>query len=174
MFPSSSPNSKSLWYGKFLVVLAILVIAIAVWVFVTGSRSVQKNLSSTFNVDPNAYYAVFLSNEQVNFGKIRTTTHSFLRLEDIYYLQLTQTLQQGDTPNDGASKRSEFTLIKLGKEVHGPKDWMNINMQQILFIEELKNDSQIVKNILREKTLEKTPKSNDTPPEDSKENKNSE
>ena len=58
--------------------------------------------------------------------------------------------------------------------MHGPKDWMNINMQQILFIEELKNDSQIVKNILREKTLEKTPKSNDTPPEDSKENKNSE
>jgi len=48
-------------------------------------------------------------------------------------------------------------LIKLGKELHGPKDQMVLNRDHILFIEELSSDSKVVKSIEKynqEKTKE--------------------
>ena len=45
-------------------------------------------------------------------------------------------------------QQPEFTLIKLGGELHGPKDQMTINRNQILFIEELKADSKVVTAIV--------------------------
>lgn len=153
MFAPSS-NAKISWSGKWLGLLAIIVVAVAVWAFITVNRSVQKNLSGSLRVNPEAYYAVFLTNDQVYFGKIRRMSQASLFLEDIYYLQLTQALQQGDPQTDGnnPTKRSELSLIKLGQEVHGPKDWMHINMRNVLFVEELSNESEVVKNILREQT----------------------
>lgn len=42
--------------------------------------------------------------------------------------------------------KPEYSLVKLGKEMYGPKDMM-INRDQIVLIENLNNDSQVVKTI---------------------------
>jgi len=83
------------------------------------------------------YQAVFLSNNQVYFGKLSNQSGKYPVLTDIYYLRVTQPLQPSD-PNPN------INLVKLGDELHGPSDKMEINRDQILFVEDLKPDSQVV------------------------------
>jgi len=88
-----------------------------------------------------AYQAVFLSNGQVYFGKLSSQKDQWLMLRDIYYLQTTQTpnsLQPGQDPP------ANINLVKLGGELHGPTDAMRINRDSVLFIEDLKGDSNII------------------------------
>ncbi len=86
------------------------------------------------------YQAVFLSNNQVYFGKLYNAGSDYPVLRDIYYLQVTQVLQ----PRDPRSPAQQINLVKLGGELHGPEDAMRINQSHILFFEDLKGDSQVV------------------------------
>ncbi|MDO8430089.1 MAG: hypothetical protein Q7S73_01865 [bacterium] len=86
------------------------------------------------------YQAVFLTNNQVYFGKLSDKDDQYPVLTDIYYLRVTQPLQPSQ-PNPNVN------LVKLGDELHGPADRMEINRDQILFIEDLKPDSQVVRAI---------------------------
>lgn len=88
--------------------------------------------------------AVFLTNNQVYFGHFLWTPFtSTVTLKDIYYLQASQPLQQGDVANQPPAMK----LVKLGNEVHGPTDKMVILKDQILFWEDLRDDSPVVKKI---------------------------
>jgi hypothetical protein len=83
------------------------------------------------------FIAVFMSNNQVYFGKMTKLTRTDLKLEQIYYLSA----NAYDNSIDG-----EITaeLVKLGKELHGPEDHMLINRQHILFIESLTEAGKVV------------------------------
>lgn len=92
--------------------------------------------------------AVFLANNQVYFGKfthLPFTPH--IRLRHIYYLQMTEPLQQAPNQINAVAK---IKLIKLGNELHGPRDMMVIPKDQILFWENLKKESELVKAIQAE------------------------
>lgn len=89
------------------------------------------------------YQAVFLTNNQVYFGKLYNSNSIYPTLRDIYYLQVTQVLQ----PKDPKEPAQQINLVKLGGELHGPEDGMRINRSQILFVEDLKSDSQVVSAI---------------------------
>ncbi len=88
----------------------------------------------------NKYQAVFLTNNQVYFGRLYNANSAYPTLHDIYYLQVTQVLQ----PKDPKAPAQQINLVKLGGELHGPEDTMRINRGQILFVEDLKSDSQVV------------------------------
>lgn len=89
------------------------------------------------------YQAVFLNNDQVYFGKITKVNDDTLVLTDIYYLQQTQ--KEGANQNQTSGQTANQTsLAKLGDELHGPQDQMNINMDQVLFWENLKDDGKVV------------------------------
>lgn len=92
------------------------------------------------------YQAVFLTNGQVYFGKLQNATGEYLRLTDIYYLQVDSNVQQAGTTEkkaDTTSSDSNVQLIKLGNELHGPRDEMQLNNAQVLFWENLKPDSKV-------------------------------
>lgn len=94
----------------------------------------------------NTYQAVFLNNGQVYFGKLSRSGGQYPVLRDIYYLQITQPIQ----PSEGGSEENapnNINLVKLGEELHGPQDEMRINRDNILFIEDLREDSRIVQAI---------------------------
>jgi len=95
------------------------------------------------------YQAVFLTNGQVYFGHLQTNLGGkYVRLQDVYYLQIDQSSKlNADSTTNTDSSQSNFALIKLGNEIHGPKDTMLINQDQILFIEDLRSDSDIVNSI---------------------------
>ncbi len=116
-------KSKLVW-----LVVAVLVV-IALWQ--SGVLPVRMS---------GKYQAVFLSNNQVYFGKLYSAGSDYPVLRDIYYLQVTQVLQ----PRDPKSPAQQINLVKLGGELHGPEDEMRINKGQILFVEDLKSDSQVV------------------------------
>lgn len=90
------------------------------------------------------YQAVFLSNGQVYFGKLYREKSSYVILREVYYLQVMQQLQPGQT-----DATANINLVKLGAELHGPTDEMRINRDHILFVENLKDDSQVVQGIKR-------------------------
>lgn len=107
-------------------------------------------------IDQGKYQAVFLTNGQVYFGKVGVHQGSYIELDDIYYLQVKPVLQQGENGNnDNNSKnqqqqqQTELSLVKLGNELHGPLDRMMINRDQVVFIEDLKDDSKVADAIHR-------------------------
>ncbi len=92
--------------------------------------------------------AVFLTNNQVYFGHfLWKPFSSTITLEDIYYLQVSQPLQQGDA----TSSPPEMKIVKFGNEIHGPTDKMVILKDQILFWEDLRENSAFAQKIKESK-----------------------
>jgi hypothetical protein len=133
----NEPSNKS--FKKFwLWLFGIIVLVVAVW-FV---YSWQIGAGFLFGSD-NKYQAIFLDNNQVYFGKLSREKSDYAVLRDIYYLRLNQALQ----PPASTAQIPDINLVKLGTELHGPEDEMRINREHILFIENLKEDGQVVKAI---------------------------
>lgn len=122
--------------GKiFLVAVLLLVVLIILGFIFIPKKSNNKS----------EWQAVFLSNSEVYFGKVVSESAKDIILKDIYYLQEPQSLQQG---SDISKQTGGFALIKLGNEIHGPYDEMRINNEHILYIEDLKDDSKVVRAIM--------------------------
>ena len=123
-----------------------------------GEKIIEKERtvsgSDSLKIDQGKYQAVFLTNGQVYFGKVNSFDPSYIELIDIYYLQVKPVLQQGDEENSNRNsnsqqQKSEISLVKLGNELHGPMDRMMINKDQVVFVEDLKNDSKVTDAIRR-------------------------
>ncbi|MDZ4244174.1 MAG: hypothetical protein U1C57_03660, partial [Candidatus Doudnabacteria bacterium] len=68
--------------------------------------------------------------------------------ENIYYLRSAGNLQTSEAKNSTTTPETDnFSLVKLGNELHGPEDKMSINLSQVLFVEDLKIDSKVVEAI---------------------------
>jgi hypothetical protein len=93
-----------------------------------------------------------LTNGQVYFGKLKVVTPNYLKLSDIYYLQV-QSSSSGTTSasqlaaTSGSSTGSNVQLVKLGNELQGPADMMAINREQVLFWENLKPTGKVTEAI---------------------------
>jgi len=99
---------------------------------------------------PPSYQAVFLDNGQVYFGKVQNKDAAYVRLTDVYYLQGNEALSL--RKKDEISDLTNVTLIKLGEELHEPKDNVEISRNHVVYIEELTEDSRIVKAIAEYKS----------------------
>lgn len=133
--------------SKVIIVIVIVAIAIAGFMFF------RKGRGSAGVVDSTKYQAVFLTNGQTYFGKVSNEKSAYVSLSDVYYLVLKRPLQnQNKDGEDQVQDQSkpEYSLIKLGKEMHGPTS-MSISKDQILFIENLADDSKVVSAIKNQK-----------------------
>ena len=105
--------------------------------FLTNFLKYDRHEQNEF-IERDAYQAVFLSNDQIYFGRLKNVSSDHLILKDVYYVKVGE---------GGAGQ-----LIKLGAtEPHGPKDEMIINKDQVMFWENLRFDSPIVKGIQSKK-----------------------
>lgn len=130
-------------FSKKIIYGAIAVAAVAL-IYFAGNKIINSS----------SYEAVFLSNNQVYFGKLSGTFSRYPTLKEVYYLRVSEL--QSQSPN--APPQSQIQLVKLGSEIHGPAPDMKINRDQILFIENLKPDSQVLKAILDQKKAAETNK----------------
>lgn len=147
---SANENSKKLldhrheprWLRIIFVVLlfsiTILAIGIAGLLYIGKDKEVKY-------VNKDVNQAVFLTNGQVYFGKVTAITNEYVNLTNIYYLNSQQ--QDGDNNNNNQNQQTNFSLVKLGCELHGPADQMVINRSQISFWENLKSDGKVAKAI---------------------------
>ena len=152
----NKPETGDKKKGKKGLKVAITLIIIIVVLSLAGyflDKYTSLNLLGTGESKPEAtlsygsdnYYAVFLSNGQVYFGKITKATDEFTLLNNIYYLQVSNALQQ--VPPTETEQQPQLTLVKLGNELHGPEDYMKINNSHIVFVEALKNSGKVVEAI---------------------------
>ncbi len=113
-----------------------IVLASVVWL---GYGLLHTNFPSVSHA---RWQAVFLSNNQVYFGKLQNITDSYVALSSVYYLRSSTDLDQAqkDSPS--------LNLIKLGGELHGPEDVIYIPKSSVLFWENMKDSSRVVQTII--------------------------
>ncbi len=111
--------------------VAIIVLAVVALIMLV------KNRSESEFVDKSKMQAVFLNGGQVYFGRITSLNDKYLRLNDIYYLQVNQQVQPGE---ESQAQQQNVSLAKLGCEIHRPEDSMVISKDQVIFWENLKDD----------------------------------
>ena|SRR3989338_7827997 len=106
-----------------------------------------------FYLKTKGYQSVFLTNGQVYFGKI-SKSGQWIKLSDVYYLQITDPLQPAGNQGDSVipKKEQSIQLVKLGSELHGPADVMYIEKDKILFWENMKDDSKVLQAIKQNKS----------------------
>jgi len=127
------------------VALALSTLILAGLIYV-GVRLLTGSEIGPSAVKTSQFQAVFLTNGQVYFGKIKSQSKDSVNLTDIYYLQVQQQVQPEDK-NKTAQTDQQLSLAKLGGELHGPEDSMYINRDQVLFWENLKDDGKVVQAI---------------------------
>ncbi len=124
-----------------LAIVVVAVIALSAWWFIMRPGSVDST------IDNGKFQAVFFTNGQVYFGKLGVVNGEYMRLTDIYYLQTKADTKDDKNPQETATESNDVELIKLGSEIHGPDDEMIISKDQVLFFENLKEDSTVSKTI---------------------------
>lgn len=117
------------------IAAALVVAALALLVFVAaraqlagGGITLPFGSSASELIQRDAYQAVFLANGSSYFGKLQQRGEWFL-LTDVFYLSVS---------DDGTQ------IIKRGAEPQGPKEPMVIPASNVLFFENLRDDSEIV------------------------------
>ncbi|MFA5030046.1 MAG: hypothetical protein WC495_00445 [Patescibacteria group bacterium] len=139
---SHGKDIHSFFIKTIFYFLVVLVVVLALW-FINSKVFIRQS---------SGYQAIFLSNGQVYFGHTQANlSGQYVRLNDVYYLQINESDQLTGTDTTSTdttdTTQSEFALIKLGNEIHGPHSSMLINRDHILFIEDLRSDSDLVKSI---------------------------
>ena len=116
---------------KFIKIsLIIAIILLSVLVYVSFLNKIDKQLT---------YHAVFLRSGDMYFGKL--SRFPKLTLSDVWYLQV----------NTQENQQTGFNLAKFTNMVFGPKDKMEINKENVVWISKLTDDSQVVSFILQSK-----------------------
>jgi hypothetical protein len=145
--PDMGISPRNLTGGSSLLsrILSVLLVLVALATLGWFASKALGALSADASIKGKQYQAVFLTNGQVYFGKVSRIDSSYVKVTDIYYLQVQQTVQ----PKDAAANANnqQVSLAKLGGELHGPEDVMYISRQQILFWENLKKDGKVAKAI---------------------------
>src|SRR6266566_4600485 len=128
--------------------MLVVLIALIVIVLVVRTQLFRAGIATLFApsagevIDRSAYQAVFLTNGSTYFGKLESQGDNWFLLTDVFYLS--------------ASDQTGTQLIKRGSEAQAPREPMIISREQVLFIENLRDDGEIV-------ALIKTFKSGQTP-----------
>jgi len=127
-----------------IFVMLLVVIGLILLLLVVRTQLFRAGITTLFApsaaevIDRNLYQAVFLTNGSTYFGKLQQQGDAWFVLTDVFYLSATE----GSAPQ----------LIKRGSEPQGPREPMIIPQAQVLFIENLRDDSEIVSAIRRFKS----------------------
>jgi hypothetical protein len=119
-----------------IFVMLLVLIALILVVLVVRTQLFRAGIATLFApsaaeaIDRDAYQAVFLTNGSTYFGKLEAQGDNWFLLSDVFYLSV--------------SDQSGPQLIKRGTEAQGPKSPMIISREQVLFIENLRDDGDIV------------------------------
>lgn len=132
-------NFMLLFWKKHIFSLAVvLVIVLTILSIILVGAKIYKDFTVAEKIDEDAYQAVFLTNNQIYFGRLEDEESAHPVLRDVYYVQIGETV----------AGKEVSKLVRLGEtEAHGPKNEMVLNKEHILFWENLNFGSQIVQAI---------------------------
>lgn len=127
-----------------IFVMLVVIIGLILFILVLRTQLFRAGISTLFApgavelIERELYQAVFLTNGSTYFGRLQQQGDEWFVLTDVFYLSVS---------DDSAPQ-----LIKRGSEPQGPREPMIIPRAQVLFIENLRDDSEIVAAIKRFKS----------------------
>ncbi|TMC46949.1 MAG: hypothetical protein E6J23_01280 [Chloroflexi bacterium] len=121
---------RRIFIGLFLLILLIAVVLVVRTQLFRAGIATLFAPSAAEVIDHGAYQAVFLANGSTYFGKLQSQGDEWFLLTDVFYLS--------------SSDQAGTQLIKRGNEAQGPKEPMIIPAAQVLFIENLRDDGDVV------------------------------
>lgn len=122
---------------RIIIILMIIFIGnIIYWLFLNGEEVNQP--SDNLN-----WYAVKLINKEVYYGQVYDVSADPVIIKNVYY-----NYEQINNEGGDVNETDNIRLVKRGKETHGPSGIMDIIRSQIIYMEELKDDSKVLKAIL--------------------------
>jgi len=127
-----------------IFLMLLVIIGLIILILFARTQLFRAGVSTLFAtgaaqvIERDLYQAVFLTNGSTYFGKLQQQGDDWFVLTDVFYL----TVSEDSAPQ----------LIKRGSEPQGPREPMIIPQAQILFIENLRDDSEIVAAIKRFKS----------------------
>lgn len=127
---------------RLILTVAVLGIVVLIGAIVWQQRD-RLFPAASHPFDESVYQAVFLVTDQVYFGKLRIDGDRYL-LSDVYYVS---------QPGGGAQGQ----LVKRGTELHAPRDPMIIPARSVLFIENMREDSDVAVAIRQLRSGQGTP-----------------
>jgi hypothetical protein len=127
-----------------IFVMLLVLIALVILVLVVRTQLFRAGISTLFApsaaevIDRNSYQSIFLTNGSSYYGKLAPQGDDWFVLSDVFYISV--------------SDQTGTQLIKRGSEPWGPKDPMIIPKDQVLVIENMRDDSDVVAAIRRYKS----------------------
>jgi hypothetical protein len=147
----STPTTAEPVRRPVRILAIILAISIAAnlalaGVLILSRTTAPKAAAETFN--GNSWYGVFINNNEAFVGHITGADSQNITMKDIYYLTLEARDANGNTITNPTAAQFKPFIKKLGQEVYGPKDVIQISRQNVRYYSELRDDSDVVKAIL--------------------------
>lgn len=127
------------WADRLKIVFWLLLL-IGVGVIVLIAIRGQKLISPSSDL----YQVVFLDNDQVYFGKLNAVDEDLWSLTDVYYLRAGPSVL-----DESGEQERKVDLIKLGTELHQPRDEMFINREHVIFYEDI-GEQSVIRQTIRE------------------------
>ena len=127
------PTPKSLYGRPGGLIVTALVVALGAFV------ALAYFLPQGERVNGDGYQVVYLASGQAYFGKLKNTTGEYLVLDSAYTAS-DQTSAQDNVQN-------QTSLIKVSEQVYGPDDSLSIKSDQVVFWQNLRDDSKVVQAI---------------------------
>ena len=115
-------------------------------VLILSRTTAPKAAAETFN--GNSWYGVFINNNEAFVGHITGADSQNITMKDIYYLTLEARDANGNTITNPTAAQFKPFIKKLGQEVYGPKDVIQISRQNVRYYSELRDDSPVVAKIV--------------------------
>jgi cyclophilin family peptidyl-prolyl cis-trans isomerase len=126
--------------AQFILTVGIVLVAfiIILAASIKGNDIEDNNLGNK-----DTYQAVFLDNGQtVYFGKLNNANSETPDLTDVYYIR------SEELENEEGESKQQLSLVKFGdNEIHGPTDQIFLSRERILFWQNLRADSRVVRLI---------------------------
>src|SRR5712691_2636544 len=129
---------RRIFVGLVVLILLIVIVLVARTQLFRAGIATLFAPSAAEVIDRSAYQAVFLTNGSAYFGKLEQQGDQYFLLTAVFYLNTAE----GSAPQ----------LIKRGSEPQAPREPMIIPAPQVLFIENLREDGDVVTAIKKFKS----------------------
>lgn len=89
------------------------------------------------------YYSFFLTDGQIYIGKISRQDDREINIKDVYYA----ISDQGVVSLNNYIKGIDFSLVRVGREIHGPENSVVLNRKKVIFYKNLAPEGKLAEAI---------------------------
>ncbi len=139
---SQSQEKKPHRFSKIVLhplAIGFIVLAISATVVYTALQMLDPNSQK---INRAQYQAIYTTSGQLFFGMLQNTNGKYLTLKSPYTAQKISSAGNSSTPAEDTT-----TLVKVSSQVYGPDDSMAIQADQVVFWQNLRDDSKVVQAI---------------------------